>query len=290
MSLIPVSSFHPITLPMAPKAIKKELITQVAILSLKEVASFFVLVGITSIFMISSITPLILTSAILFSINLFARSRAAFFAYEYYQSPSEERKQELTKQINQLEEYCASDFSFLDLQTREPLCQEIGHFGAARILYKNANPQMYIFPFKGRFTLFSSDTLSFVGKKLGQTAAQVAVIGSGSLLALSLSLVYFVLSYKYRDKYPRLSIYGNQIALFGLFTQVKDALEAMTRFVKPGNDFTFLWTHGKMHPIISVITLLAAPILIKAFLTWDNSEKGKKPEPLLPYQDFFLAY
>ncbi|MEI6242689.1 MAG: hypothetical protein WCP39_04705 [Chlamydiota bacterium] len=266
MSLVPVSSYYPIPLAESPSYIKKKLIGQVALLCLQEAAVFTAYVGITSLFMMASITPLILTSVIIFCINVFARSRAAFFAYQYYQNPPSQRKQELVKQTNDLESLCATGFTFLDSITREPLVNEMGHAATSILLYKNAKPQIYIFPFKGRFTLFSSESLRMIGSRLGQVASQVAVIAMGSILALSVSLLCIVLSHKFRASHPRLSDYGEQAALLSLFAQAKEALVAMTHFVKPGNDFTFLWVHGGIHPLVCVATVVILPIILKLFI------------------------
>lgn len=275
---------------------RNSLITAIAKVSLKELAVSLLFTGIAICFAATAFTiaMLVVAAVAMVIFNALLRGMSAHAQYKALllkHLPEDDlNREEAEKKAATLEKmtdyFCPITFSLVDSDTRDLVTHEGGHALAALALYKNPRPIISLEakqPFSvGGVTSIYPQKLSSLGKKIGAKNASTIMGAAGAALSLVFSTVNIVIAHKLKKSHPRLSLYFLSAAITSIARHVIYALSALWTARKDlAHDFIRIWAGG-VHPIISAITIIALPLIVKgSMLLYDYLRTpAKKPENL----------
>lgn len=288
-------------IPLTPlaKNRKVQLIKEIAYTAFKELAVSLVFTTITAFFIPTtlSIAAAFTAAAVMVLFNVLVRCFPAYTNYQLFALTCRIRQLKTdsiqcirtSKEIDRLESLqeelekknrvrtnianfiCPTVFASFDAQTFGVLRHEAGHAIAAIALYQNSKPKIVVNgPFNGGVTTFYPGALTKLGESVGRKNVELIVAGAGAGISILFSCISLVLSRKFRDSHPQLSRYFLSSAIAGVVHHVFYAISAFfTSKENLSHDFVRLWTGG-IHPIVSIITMVAIPLIVKGcFLLYD---------------------
>lgn len=259
---------------------RNQLIKAVALTALKELAVALLFAGVTIIFAANPLTiSMIIISAVVVTVlNAAMRSLYAHAKYQaflvHHLHATDPTRIAAEKKAGKLETFtdyfCPISFALFDGSTRDIVTHEGGHALTSMLVYKNPNPSITIYSEKlvssSGVTRFYPQKLSSLGQKLGQRNASTVVGAAGAAFSLTFSIGSIILSHKLKHSHPKLSRYFLASAITSIAHHALYALSALWASRKDlGHDFVRLWAGG-IHPIVSLITIIALPLIVKAGL------------------------
>ncbi len=263
--------------------LKHEIIKSVALSSLKELAISLVLAGITCAFVATPIgmATVLGTAVAVVAINTLIRSGIGALTYKtenlkkIHTTQAEKAVKRNETVISFLQYLAPISFSVLDLTTRDVLVHEGGHALAATLLYASEHsPTVEVMPLEGGATTYFNQTLTPLGNAIGEKASGLIVSAAGAAASILFAAVNLGVAHLLKDKCPELSRYLNVMAIASIAQHALYAISALWASAGNGHDFLALWVGG-IHPVASVVTMVAIPLLVKgAFFTYDYV-KGK---------------
>jgi hypothetical protein len=156
-------------------------------------------------------------------------------------------------------------FCLFDLMTRSTLVHEAGHFLAGHILVQNPNSSIEIFPLKGGVTWITKGRATNCGAFLGKTNSDLLLSAAGPFAGTLLALLDLGIAHKIKDTNQDLRKTLIMSAIFNVTNHALYAISALWENT-PGHDFKKLWKVGNIHPITSVICIIALPLFFQGFL------------------------
>jgi len=260
--------------PISDRDMKRQLIKQVALRSLAELAVSCVLFGVTAAFVATPVGILTLAAgaATIFVINTVVRSALAKLTYDVYKLEQDQTKdtQDKAKDIKKVMKYLnyitPTNFALLSVGTSDTLIHEGGHALASKLLFRDSHPRVEINPFKGGVTYHSTAQLSKLGEFFGYSNSRLIVSGAGSALSVFGSCLNLIAAHKLRKKNPEISRYLTAMAVMNITQNCFYALSALWE-ANPsgGHDFVRL-ALGGVHPVAAVVSMVALPLLFKGSL------------------------
>lgn len=252
--------------------IKISIIKDVALSSFKELNVTFVLTGVTCLFVASPAIPTLLITTIgILALNLLIRSVTGYLTYALERTkrvPSSKEDVE-TMQITHsfLQYLCPMTFTILDTTTRDVLVHESGHALTAMALYQNAKPRIEVFPLEGGVTRYSTGPMTKLGEFFGRKVSGVIVSGAGTAFSIIFATINIGLAHHFKQDHPELHRYFLCMAICTIAQHAIYALSALwEKRPSSGHDFVKLWRVGGIHPVISVICMIALPLIVKTAL------------------------
>lgn len=140
---------------------------------------------------------------------------------------------------------------------------EAGHAAAAMAFFKDAKPEIKIFPFRGGQTSYTiSNGMTKLGKLLGERGAILFGAAAGMMASTIFAMIEFGAAFGLKEKYPRISEFMNIHAVCQLLNEVVYGATAFlaSRF-DFSHDFVYLWRAGGIHPLIPIALIIALPLL-----------------------------
>lgn len=257
---------------ISPKQKQLLIIKDIAISSLKEFTITLAFTGITCIFVASSAIPTLLLITIgTIVLNTVIRSITGYIAYELHQAKKLNSDQEDIQKLQfwcaLLQYLCPISFSLLDATTRSILVHEAGHAFTVHLLYQNARTKIEIFPLKGGVTWYWAGPLSKVGEFFGQKYCHLIFSAAGPAAAIFIATIDLGLSHYFKQEHPELHRYFLCAAISSIAQHILYALSALlAKNPRSEHDFIQLWKLGGIHPLLSVICIVALPIIVKSIL------------------------
>jgi hypothetical protein len=252
--------------------IKTSMIKKIAASSFKELSVSFILTGLTCFFVASPAIPTLLITTIgILALNLFMRSMTGYLTYKLERAkrePSDKEDVESLQFAHSFLQYlCPISFTILDITTRDVLVHESGHALTAMALYQNARPTIEVFPLEGGVTRYSAGPLTKLGEFFGRKISGVIVSGAGAAFSILFATVNIGLAHHFKQDHPELHRYLLCAAISSIAQHVFYALSALwEKRPSSGHDFVKLWRVGGIHPVISVICMVALPLIVKTTL------------------------
>lgn len=270
-----------------PKVVPK--IQDVAKRALLELVIGCVFAGIAACFMVSplSIGLLFVTVAATVLFNIIVRSIPVYIQSQIdilkKQDPVDKKtldriallEKRLSTSLNVVKVVCPMAFSVVDMNTRSLITHEAGHAITSMALYKNANPNIQLYPHSASgwnpFWMFTGDTswstkqLTPLGEMIGRNGSAILTIGAGAGFSVLFGIFALIASHKCKDKHPELSRYFLASAISSIVQQVFYALSALWQTnARSVHDFVQLWASG-IHPALAAIAL-ALPLIIRGII------------------------
>lgn len=259
---------------------RNKLCKEVALAALKELIFSCACAAVTAFFVAGplAIALLFVASVITVIVNAGFRAAPRYYQYQIFKDgyKTRNRTQEDEEQLANYKmklasaTYIANWFCPGALATTEylkgtgTLIHETGHYLAVKALYEKGNPTMSVVPFGDGVTKYKISPLSGLGKCIGASGADNIVAGAGAGVVVLLSAIAIGVAHKYKKK----NVYLSRSLLVGAITAIAHhvfyALSALGEVItkKTGHDFIRLWAGG-VHPIISVIAIIAIPLIVK---------------------------
>lgn len=242
---------------------RKSQIKEVALKALKDLtaslayslaASYFVATGI-------SIAPLFVSALAVTVINIFIRSICPCF-----RSPqSESHRPDIALWIEQYAP--AFVFSIHDFFTKGVLLHEAGHFLSAKLLF-NTRAKIVFYPFEKAVTKHVMRQLTGIGTYFGRKISTAIVCSAGAGLSVITSSIQLIAAHCFKQSRPELARYMQMSALMNIFNHAAYVLSACWESLatKPGHDFLLLQKIAGISPIVSLIAVIALPLIVQAGL------------------------
>jgi len=246
---------------------KNESIKKIATDSLKELALSLCFTSVTCLFVATSAIPTMLIIAVgTVALNTILRISRFYMEVKLCNEPLNPESKELIITalfLKRLVPFIL--FSWIDLTTRGILTHEAGHSFAALALFKNARPSIEILPFSG-VTKMSLQALSPLGTFFGRRNSELLVSAAGPLAGTFLALFDLSVAHVVKDSNPELN---TQLKMSAICNIAGHAIYAISAFWDRtrGHDFVHLWKIGQIHPIASVVCIIAIPILFQGCLS-----------------------
>ncbi|WP_059061190.1 hypothetical protein [Candidatus Protochlamydia naegleriophila] len=246
--------------------LRNKLIQEVALSTLKDIAASCVITGVTCYFVATSAIPTLLIGAIsMIAMNLVLRSLSAGTLWMIYHEREHNPLLLFAYQLSQC--MCPISFSILESMTTSVVIHEAGHALAATAVYNNSHASIEIFPFLGGVTRYYEGALTKFGEHLGPRASRLFVNAAGPLAGILAASCEIGLSHYVKEDHPQLSLYLLSMGVMTVAQHVMYALSALSQELpSPGHDFVGLWKVGGIHPLTSVVCMLALPLLVKTTL------------------------
>lgn len=143
------------------------------------------------------------------------------------------------------------------------IIHESGHFLAAKILFKESHPKIWINPFQGGGTSYTaSNRLTCLGRMFGKSGSMLVTAAAGLAASTLYICSELAIAHKMQKKHPNVSQYMNLHAISHLFNEVLYGLTAFVASKKDlGHDLVRLWCTGGIHPAIPIGLLIAFPLI-----------------------------
>ncbi len=151
-------------------------------------------------------------------------------------------------------------YSSLDLHTRDAMTHELGHLFAAYALYKDANPRVILFPFRGAKTGYNSNELSLLGKLVGYRKADLITTLAGPLSTLLISTGALIKAYQLPKSHKRIKLYLACCSIMSIFRTFTYARSANVKGKDASHDFTNLIRYG-ITPFAASVVVVALPVI-----------------------------
>lgn len=249
----------------ASNFLKNEKVQRVAKAALIDLCLCLFCAGLTSLFVATPIGVATLFAGAIFTVIVNAVFRA-FLESDLINLKDCKVSESANKALSYMPAFF---FTAFDKFTRECVTHEAGHFIAIKLLYKTLkNPSIEVFPSTGGAIIrFTKIGLTRLGSFVGETTSNLLIAAAGTISSIFLSVIGFVIADCLKDKYPELSRYLN---ITGIIAIAQSAFYALSAFWASGptakfHDFVVL-AAGGIHPIISVIVIIAIPLLVKVGL------------------------
>lgn len=153
------------------------------------------------------------------------------------------------------------NFAMLFGTTGNLLIHEMGHIGAASIVYKNLKAQITISGLFSGAVSWTKTGLTPLGSSLGSVNSRLLVCIAGPLNAVLAGTFALIAGIHFKDRFPEGSKYLTSTAVFIIAYQALYALSAFWASKDDlGHDFVMLW-HVGIHPIIASIFLASIPLI-----------------------------
>lgn len=242
-----------------------DILADVGETSLKELAAGMAIAAIISPFMTSAAAVSVVATTVNIVIgNVAVRATQAFNRFILENITQEGFIYDCQTRLDTCFNYLAANkFSKLDLN-RDTLVHELGHYTAFKMLYKG-NASIMVDPFQGGSTSFSIRGPRLLNKLLSERVSVGIVAAAGPLFSLMTSLGLIAAAHFNEKESPKLAPYFKTMAAQSLFQHILYAFSAYWDD-SPGHDFAFLAMLG-IPPIACVVTMVAAPIILKASLS-----------------------
>lgn len=262
------------------KQLKTKLIKEIAKKSLLELAIALLFTGAACFFVATPIgmATLLTASVVAVAINILLRSTCAYLKYRICQlsmdpSFAMRRKKELMEKVLKVLNYFMpiTFATVVDTHTRDLLVHEGGHALAASLLIKNSGARVSITPHQGGSTSYRLGALTNIGEFFGRAKSKLIIAAAGPALAVVTSTVGLGISLAVRKSHPELSRYLKVSAIVSIAEHALYALSAFwTSATQKGHDFLQLMAGG-VHPAVSVVSIIALPIIVRlGFLIYDK--------------------
>lgn len=266
--------FNPLLLETKAKFIelkynegKNEAIKKIAFDSLKELALSLCFTSVTCLFVASSAIPTMLIIAVgTVALNTIFRFSRFYMEVKLCQEPLNPESKELIITalfLKRLVPFIL--FSLLDLTTRGILTHEAGHSFAALALFQNSKPSIEISAFSGVTKMFFQ-ALSPLGTFFGRRNSELLVSAAGPLAGTLLALFDLSVAHVVKESNPELNTQLKMSAICNVAGHALYAISALWDRTS-GHDFVHLWKIGQIHPIASVVCIIAIPILFQGCLS-----------------------
>lgn len=252
------SSALPITPPQT-------LVTDIAKISLLELATGIVIAAVVSPFMMpAGVVSVLITTVNVVLANVALRVVQAFNRFLLERGSQQGSIFKCQKKFDTLSnDYAAWSFASLD-RNRDTLTHEWGHYTAFKTLYQG-DASIQVNPFQGGSTSFTIKGLNPLGNLLGERVSMGVLAAAGPLFSMITSLGLIAMGHFQEKESPKLAPYMKAMAAQSLIEHILYALSAYWDH-SPGHDFALLAQLG-VPPIVAAITLVALPILLKAGLS-----------------------
>jgi len=251
--------------------LRKALIKEVAIKTLKELGVCLACAGVTLLF-VSSISVgqgLLVAAVSIVAFNMIVRLVQAACIYGSHQFRKEENGENKAKILDAISRalnfICPLNFSQFYEGTASTLVHEVGHATAASLLFKNSHPRIQVFPFQGGVTKYMPQELSTIGKHVGLKNAFLITAAAGAGFTVLSSIAMIASAHFLKKNHPETARYLHMCAAFAIFNECLYALSSFF-MSSPGHDFAALRMIGGINPLTCVATMIAVPLLVKTAL------------------------
>lgn len=268
------------------RALKIALIKTIVKKTLIELAVSLAIAGVTCFFIATPIgmATVFIAAIATVALNIIFRSIGALAEYKIQQlqkknDPRDQSTLKNYKFVKRITNYLAPiTFAVgLDMHTRDVVLHESGHALAANLLIKNPKTKISVQPLNGGQTTWRLGSLTKLGEFFGRTNAKLIVAAAGPALSVCTSIASICASIGLRKSQPELSRYLRIAAIVSIAQHAFYALSALWASpINNGHDFLRLWAGG-VHPIVSVISIVAIPILVGAgFFIYEQVKKRRE--------------
>ncbi len=272
----PGAAAIPIRRDAAEEREKTKLCKTVALYALKELVVGLILAIPTAFFIATpaSMALLFVGLAVTVIFNAAVRGHTRYYEYKLFvaqrqgfrdRDPNEiTRLSERHADAQRLENFiCPTAFVFSSYLTGPgTLIHEGGHAIASHMVYKNPVPNISVDSGGGKTSFFTNELTSF-GNNLGKEGSSMFVSAAGAGIWVLISAGAMFMSHKWRKTHPELSRYLLMTVIISIFHHVVYAISALTASMQDkSHDFVNLWLGG-VHPLVSVICMIAIPLLVK---------------------------
>jgi hypothetical protein len=249
----------PVLTPEQRNEIHSDIVKNIAMRSLMELAYSMALAAICCCFVATSagITTIAMGLAIQTIFSLSIRIYVGYHEYRGRINPNHE----VSTVAKWLGAYSLASGSVNNAQV---VVHEAGHALAINALLKNANPKITLFPYEGGVTSWRGvREVTGLGQKIGRDNIQPIIAGAGPFLTLGLSTILLGVGLAEQDSSPEVSRMLIVSAIIDFFTHIHYALSALSANLSNfSHDFVALWQLGGIHPLAAAIVIAAIPILM----------------------------
>lgn len=254
--------------------IATSLVQDVVLSTLKEMVLSTLMTAITCCFLAHSAIPVIIaTTVTMIAINSLVRGLTAYQKYKLHQLEQQHHPVHngniafLKKTICLGQWLCPANFAYFDQLTSAMLVHEAGHAAAAVAVYQHAHPRIEILPGGGGLTSYRAGALTRLGKYLGKKNSNLCIAAAGPAFSIITAIAQIALSHKLKKDHPEAAKYLLAAGISNIASHIIYALSALLQKHKnPGHDFLQLWKVGNIHPVVSIISMVALPVLVKGIL------------------------
>lgn len=140
---------------------------------------------------------------------------------------------------------------------------EGGHALAALSLFRQAQPEIRISPFRGGQTSFVvSEGVSKLGKLFGEKGSLLFVGAAGMMASTIFAMIEFATAFAIQDQFPKISQFLTYHGISQLLNEIIYGITALIMHIPDlSHDFVRLWELGGIHPIIPIALMIALPLL-----------------------------
>lgn len=174
-----------------------------------------------------------------------------------------------------------------DYLTFNTLIHELGHAIAGRILLNDTLPRIVIrLPFRSQ-TIFTYPSLTALTKKIGKKATLTIVSASGTISAMLFNVMQLMIARPLKRVSTLVKDNLRTAAIISIAGHVLYALSALWS-THVSNDFFWIWRSGGIHPLVSILGIIALPAIWEGGYALMNKLKansqmsGTKPADLTP--------
>jgi hypothetical protein len=254
----------------APQYGVQDLVQEVALNALKELAVSLALTGIACFFIATpaGIALTLATSAGFTLFNALLKAAQLYLEHSAKNDPSLEQFYNFISPVFTLARGIVFAFASFSFAT---LIHEGGHFLAIKFFSPDINPTVEIFPDGGGVTTWRGT--------ISNQSARAVISFAGAGAAIAVSLIALIAAHKAKDSHPRLSGHLNGWAAANILHSSLYALDAWTTPVNAlrGHDFVALANYG-LNPLALAIGMIAVPLLIKgAMMVADHYRQRSLP-------------
>lgn len=254
-------------------SIRNKLIREVALNTLKEALISLTITGAVCCLFVAApaIPSLLIVTISVIAVNLLMRSFTAYLLYDLHLLKQRKHNPDdvkvLENIIRVLQFLCPCVFTIQHDATTNALIHEAGHAFAALAVYQNPQPRIEIFPAGGGVTYHVYSPLTRLGEYLGFQGSETFISAAGAGLGIISAAIMIGMSHAIKKDHPQLSLYLLCSAICTIAHHVIYALSALWETSpSSGHDFVAVWKYGGIHPVVSVICMVALPILVKLTL------------------------
>lgn len=183
------------------------------------------------------------------------------------------QKTHKTSYVNTISQ--ASMINTLGLAGPNIAIHEGGHAFLASAMFKNAKPEISIFPFNGGSTSYIiSNGLTKIGNFFGKYQALIVITAAGMMASTLFAMFEFAIANKLKESYPLISEF---LTIHGIIQIFNEIIYALTAFVASkadlAHDFVCLWEMGGIHPLIPITFMIALPLIEFSLFKFFNNKK-----------------
>lgn len=160
-----------------------------------------------------------------------------------------------------------------DYLTFNTLIHELGHAIAGRILLNDTLPRIVIrLPFRAQ-TIFTYPTLTDLTRKIGKRATLTIVSAAGTISATLLNVTQLIAARPLKRVSCLIKDNLQTAAVISIAGHALYAFSALWS-THVSNDFFWIWRAGGIHPLISVLAIVALPAIWEGGYRFINRSKS----------------